>query len=605
VNGAGGTGALGLLASALRGRRRDLAGLVLWAAVEGLPAYVSGRLIAAAVDRGFLAGRAGTGFALLGLLALSIVIGAWGARQTFRRLTVLVEPFRDELVVATVTTAIHRSTMGGGPPDAGAVARLSRHVEIGREALASLLVAAQSFVVVMGSALLGLLTLVPGAAVLVLPPLLAGFGLFAVALRRMTGSKRAAILADEGLAVSATSMVTGLRDVVSSGGEAAVEREVGGYIDAEAQATRRVARLAMVGAAAIGIGGWLPVVLLLAGGPWLRRHGATAGALLGAVTYVLEGVLPALQSLVRELGETGAWLTVALQRIAEGGATPAGPDGPAGLSGPSGPSSPSGNGTMVPAMSRPDDPGLLVRDLTFRYGAGAEPIVAGLDLVVPAGDHLAVVGPSGSGKSTLVALVAGMLRPERGEVVLGGAPVLGIGRSALAGRRVLIPQEAYVFSGSLRENVAYLAPDVPDAVLDGAVDELGARPLVERIGGYDAELEPASLSAGERQLLSLVRAYVAPAPVVLLDEATCHLDPPAEERAERAFARRGGTLVVVAHRISSALRARRILVLDGAEAVVGTHEDLLAASPLYRDLVGCWTGDAPAIVEPPPTTSAV
>ncbi|HEY8200925.1 MAG TPA: ATP-binding cassette domain-containing protein, partial [Actinomycetota bacterium] len=202
-------------------------------------------------------------------------------------------------------------------------------------------------------------------------------------------------------------------------------------------------------------------------------------------------------------------------------------------------------------------------------------------------------------------LVAGMLRPERGEVVLGGAPVLGIGRSALAGRRVLIPQEAYVFSGSLRENVAYLAPDVPDAVLDGAVDELGARPLVERIGGYDAELEPASLSAGERQLLSLVRAYVAPAPVVLLDEATCHLDPPAEERAERAFARRGGTLVVVAHRISSALRARRILVLDGAEAVVGTHEDLLAASPLYRDLVGCWTGDAPAIVEPPPTTSAV
>src|SRR5205823_5893285 len=162
-------------------------------------------------------------------------------------------------------------------------------------------------------------------------------------------------------------------------------------------------------------------------------------------------------------------------------------------------------------------------------------------------------------------------------------------------------------------NLAYLAPDLPDAALDRAVDKLGARRLVERIGGYDAELAPASLSAGERQLLSLVRAYVAPARVVLLDEAACHLAPAAEERAERAFARRGGTLVVVAHRISSALRARRILVLGGAEAVAGTHEELLAASPLYRDLVGCWTDHLPAGGErpsppascPPPTTSTV
>jgi ATP-binding cassette subfamily C protein len=375
-------------------------------------------------------------------------------------------------------------------------------------------------------------------------------------------------------------MATGLRDVVASGGETVVEGEVAGFVEAEAQATRRVARLAMIGAVAVGVGGWLPVVLLLAGGPWLRRHGATTGMLLGALTYVLEGILPALQSLVRELGETGAWLTVALRRIAEGDAAPPAQE-TAGHTGP-----------------RPDGHDLVVRDLTFRYGAQAEPIVHRLDLDLPAGDHLAVVGPSGAGKSTLAALLAGMLRPERGEVVLGGVPVLDVDRSSLARHRVLIPQEAYVFAGSVRENLAYLNPSVPASVLEEAVDTLRARLLVDRLGGWDAELEPASLSAGERQLVSLVRAYVAPAPIALLDEATCHLDPATEEHVERAFARRSGTLVVVAHRISSALRARRILVLDGGEAVLGTHDDLLVRSPLYRDLVGSWMGEVEGAEDP-------
>jgi ATP-binding cassette subfamily C protein len=116
------------------------------------------------------------------------------------------------------------------------------------------------------------------------------------------------------------------------------------------------------------------------------------------------------------------------------------------------------------------------------------------------------------------------------------------------------------------------------------------RPLADRLGGYDAELDPASLSAGERQLVALARAYLSPARLIVLDEATCHLDPTAEAVAEQAFAARGGTLVVVAHRISSASRARRILVMDGRETMLGTHDDLVEASHLYRDLVGHWLG---------------
>jgi ATP-binding cassette subfamily C protein len=112
--------------------------------------------------------------------------------------------------------------------------------------------------------------------------------------------------------------------------------------------------------------------------------------------------------------------------------------------------------------------------------------------------------------------------------------------------------------------------------------------LVVRLGGTGAELVPGELSAGERQLLALARAYLSPAPLVVLDEATCHLDPVAERRAEEAFAGRGGTLIVIAHRISSALRARRVLVLDGAGATVGDNDTLRATSPLYRELLGHW-----------------
>jgi len=114
--------------------------------------------------------------------------------------------------------------------------------------------------------------------------------------------------------------------------------------------------------------------------------------------------------------------------------------------------------------------------------------------------------------------------------------------------------------------------------------------VVDRLGGYDTGLGPggAALSSGERQLVALARTYLSPARFVVLDEATCHLDATAEARAERAFAARDGALVVVAHRISSATRARRILLLDGARATLGTHAELRESSALYADLVGAW-----------------
>lgn len=574
-----------LLLSSLRGRGRQLRGLAGWSVVEALPAYLSGRLVAQALDEGFLAGRSGTGVAWLGLLGVSLAVGAWGTRQTYQRLAGLVEPFRDELVTLAVTGALRRSTVPGAPTATAGVARVTHHVEIVREAYAGALMVVQGFLVIAVSALLGLLTLVPAALVLVLPPLLVALTMFVGALTQMAARQRASILAEERIAEAATIVVGGLRDVVACGAEETAYSAVGAHIEDQARATTDLARFTAVRTAAIAIGGLLPLFLLLVAAPRLLDNGATTGAMLGALTYVLRGVYPALQILVSELGDTGLWLFVTLGRIVEAIEEPE-------------QHRPSEAGAPPDDLVPPPETLALnghdgrhdvrLRGVTFRYGPWAEPVIRDLDLVIPTGDHLVVVGPSGVGKSTLVGLIAGLLRPETGDVSIGGVAVDGDDRPARARRRVLIPQEAYVFAGTLGENLTYLRDDAAPSEVDDAIDLLGARALVERLGGPQAILHPSSLSAGERQLITLVRAYLSPARLVVLDEATCHLDPAAEVRVERAFARRPGTLLVVAHRISSALRARRVLVLDGTETHLGSHEELLASSTLYRDLVGHW-----------------
>ncbi|MGH3822632.1 MAG: ABC transporter ATP-binding protein [Pseudonocardiaceae bacterium] len=564
------------LLAALRRHPRALLRLAAWSVLEVTPLLLSGYGVARALDAGFLVGQVQTGLAWLGVLAVGVLAGALATRHVYRILAEIVEPFRDELVERVVGGALQRSTVLGGRPDSGAVARLTHQVEVVRDTFAGLLLLTRSFVVSTIGAVIGMAALTGVIGLLVLPPLLAGLGLFLASLRSMMTRQRDHVLTDEAVAESASTIAHAVRDVVACGAEdracTLVQREV----DAHAAAEQTLARMAAIRTLAVALGGWLPAVGLLVGAQWLLGTGVTLGAIAGGLIYLTQGLLPALRALVDGLGAGGLKLVVTLDRLVEAGARPA---------------------LGETASGRPPGGHEFVLDrVTFCYGHHAEPVVKALDLVIPEGQHLAMIGPSGAGKSTLVGLLAATHTPNQGEVRLGGVPIGELDSHTLASHRVLIPQEAYVFAGTLGENLRYLHPNATGTELDAVVDELGLRSLVARIGGYDATVDPRTLSAGERQLIAVARAHLTRAPVLILDEATCHLDPVAEERVERILAGRGGTLIVVAHRISSALRAQRIVLMDGAGLASGTHLELLATAPLYRELVGHWgssleTGD--------------
>lgn len=223
-----------------------------------------------------------------------------------------------------------------------------------------------------------------------------------------------------------------------------------------------------------------------------------------------------------------------------------------------------------------------------------QPVLRDVDLSIAAGETFALVGTTGAGKSTIAKLVTRFYDPNAGRVLIDGIDVRDVTLSSLRRQLGVVPQEPFLFGGSVRENVAFSRPDASDEDIVDACHAVGLDLLLDRLpAGIDSPVfeRGSSLSSGERQLLALARAFLAKPRVLILDEATSSLDLKTEAAIEHALdvILEGRTSIIIAHRLSTAMRADRIAVVEGGAIVeLGSHDDLLALGGIYAAMFETW-----------------
>jgi ATP-binding cassette, subfamily B, bacterial len=322
------------------------------------------------------------------------------------------------------------------------------------------------------------------------------------------------------------------------------------------------------------------LVLLVAAGQ-MRSGALTAGALIAYLLYI--DMLFSPVQMLSQVFDGYQQAAVAVRRISELLRTP----------------------TSTPQARHPRQPRygrgaarIELRDVHFSYGAGGPEALAGVNLTVAPGETVALVGETGAGKSTLVKLVARFYDATAGRVLVDGVDVRDYDLASYRHRLGVVPQEAHLFAGTVRDAIAYGRPGASDAEVEAAARAVGALGMIARLpGGFHHQVAERgrNLSAGQRQLIALARAYLVDPGILLLDEATAALDLATEaavtRAAQRVAARR--TTLVVAHRLTTAASADRIVVLDGGRITeTGTHDELLAAGEGYASLWAAFTGDA-------------
>ncbi|MGI9023292.1 MAG: ABC transporter ATP-binding protein, partial [Acidimicrobiales bacterium] len=251
--------------------------------------------------------------------------------------------------------------------------------------------------------------------------------------------------------------------------------------------------------------------------------------------------------------------------------------------------------SIEPSLAQADDPvdpgrirgEVRLEGVRFRYPGAADHALDGVDLEIAAGETVALVGETGAGKSTVLKLVARFYDPTEGRVLVDGHSLVDLDLGSLRRQLGYVPQEPFLFSGTVRDNIAYGRPEADDAAVERAAKAVGAHDFIAALaGGYHHQVTERgrSLSSGQRQLIALARARLVDPAILLLDEATSTLDLASEERVVRAMrlVATGRTTLVIAHRLQTAMGADRIVVIDGGRvAEQGSHQELLARGGRY------------------------
>jgi ATP-binding cassette subfamily B protein len=237
---------------------------------------------------------------------------------------------------------------------------------------------------------------------------------------------------------------------------------------------------------------------------------------------------------------------------------------------------------------------VTLEQVSFGYDP-AKPVLHDVDLHIAEGETIALVGPTGAGKSTIAKLVTRFYDPTHGRVAIDGYDLRDVTIDSLRRQLGVVPQEPFLFAGTMRDNIAFARPDATDEEVTEAVHRVGLTELVERLPeGVDTPVHErgVSMSSGERQLVALARAFLAAPRVLVLDEATSNLDLKSETKVEAGLdaVLEGRTAIIVAHRLSTAMRADRIAVVDdGAILELGTHDELVARGGRYAEMFEAWT----------------
>jgi ABC-type multidrug transport system fused ATPase/permease subunit len=240
----------------------------------------------------------------------------------------------------------------------------------------------------------------------------------------------------------------------------------------------------------------------------------------------------------------------------------------------------------------------------FSYRSRSEddepPVLLGVSAHIPAGQQVAVVGETGSGKTTLGRLIARLADPTAGTVAVGGVSLTRVANADLRTRLTVVPQEPFLFEGSIAANLSFAKPKLSVADLEAAIDDLDLRDWLDTLpDGIETEVgqRGTQLSAGERQLVALIRASLIDPAVLVLDEATSSVDALTEVRLSRALEKlaSGRTTIAIAHRLSTAARADRVLVLDHGRLVQdGSHNDLVQQEGAYARMYEAWVASTSA-----------